>query len=114
MADTLIEPRHQRSALLAAELASQATGELLRFHREGPDGFSAFGDPEPVAVLAEALLRTARIEAASFDTRDRRNADYVSAVGQLAGACANFLDDQCNIVVLDDEPTVEDLVADNG
>lgn len=96
MADD-IDPGDAASALVAAEQATQAAAELLRFRREGPDGFSPFGDPEPVALLAEALLRTARIEAASFPATDELNAVYVSEVGQLAAACARFLTDQCHV-----------------
>ncbi|WP_146037356.1 hypothetical protein [Novosphingobium guangzhouense] len=99
--DTLITPGHQRYALIAGELAISGASELLRFHREGADGFSPFGDPEPVAVLAEALLRTARIEADSYPQTDQLNAEYVSAVGRLAAACDHFLQDQCSLTVLD-------------
>ena len=109
----LLKPLHQRRALIAGELAANAASELLRFHRVGPEGFSAFGDPEPVALLAEALLHTARIEADSFPQTDTLNAAYVSAVGQLAAACANFLADQCPTVEIDDESDSAEAAA-NG
>lgn len=96
-------PVQLRSALLAAECAGEAVVELLRFHREGSDGFSPFGDPEPVAKLAEALLRAARIEGALFPPSDKLNAEYVSAVGQLAAACDKFLQDQCSLTIMDFE-----------
>ena len=57
-----IDPQIATSAILAAEAATEATVELLRFRREGMHCNFPFGDPEPVARLAEALLRTARIE----------------------------------------------------
>ncbi|WP_324694559.1 hypothetical protein [Novosphingobium sp. RL4] len=87
---------HQDSAFIAAHVAIEAASELLRFKREGfAIGLHPFGDPEPVAQLAEALLRTARVEADLFPGRDGEDQSYREALGQLASACANFLYDQC-------------------
>ena len=95
---------HSASALAAAELATEATVELLRFRREGLDGAYPFGDPEPVAQLAEALLRAARIEAELYPQHARidspvQTAEYLCGLGQLAAACGKFLEDQCRIVM---------------
>jgi hypothetical protein len=103
----MIDPAdlHSPSALAAAELATEATVELLRFRREGlAIGDYPFGDPEPVAQLAEALLRTARIEAELYPQHARidspvQTAEYLCGLGQLAAACVKFLEDQCRIVV---------------
>jgi len=87
---------HQDSAFIAGHVAIEAACELLRFKREGCSiGFHPFGDPEPVAQLAEALLRTARIEADLFPGQDQEDKGYREALAQLASACANFLYDQC-------------------
>lgn len=87
----------QDSAFIAGQGAIDAAAELLRFKREGfAIGMHPFGDPEPVAQLAEALLRTARIEADLFPGNDQEDQDYRSGVNQLAAACAKFLSDHCN------------------
>lgn len=83
------------SALIAAAQASEATTELLRFHREGPAGWTAFGDVEVIEKLAEALLLACRIDLAERDIRQRKSPttrEYEAAVNQLAGAAANFIE----------------------
>lgn len=101
-----IDPQTATSAILAAEAATEATVELLRFRREGMHCNFPFGDPEPVARLAEALLRTARIERDLYPHHLGSPAqadDYLSALNQLAGVCSNFLEDQCSLTVLEVE-----------
>lgn len=98
---------HPARALLAAKAATEATVELLRFQREGFAGNFPFDDPEPVAQLAIALLQTARIERDLFPNSALihdpvPSAEYLSALGQLAAACAKFLEDECRITI-DDE-----------
>lgn len=98
---------HPARALLAAKAATLATAELLRFQREGFAGNFPFDDPEPVAQLAIALLQTARIERALFPREALVNdpvpsAQYVSALDQLAAACARFLEDECRISTTDE------------
>jgi len=93
---------HRTAALLAAEAASQATTELLRFHRAGT-AFAelVFDDPEPTERLAVALLLTARIEQDCHVTQKgahpedaARDQLYRENLGQLAAACAKFLIDE--------------------
>lgn len=95
---------HAAGARLAAEAATEATVALLRFQREGQSASFPFDDPEPVAMLAVALVRTIRIESALFPREALINdpapsAEYLSALNQLVGACLKFLDDQCKMTV---------------
>ena len=84
------------SAFIAAHVAIEAASELMRFKSEGfVNGYHPFGDPEPVAQLAEALLRTARIEADHFPQVDKEDQEYREGLNQLAAACASFLSDHC-------------------
>ncbi|WP_404480017.1 hypothetical protein [Novosphingobium sp. BL-52-GroH] len=92
--------RQQRSSLIAAAATGDAGGELLRFHMEGARCNWPFGDEEPVAKLAEALLRTARIESEILECQPSA-ASYRSDLGQLAAACAKFLADQSVGIPLD-------------
>jgi hypothetical protein len=82
---------HDRAALIAASQASEAVTELLRFHIEGPAGRMAFGQVEVLEKLAEALLHAARIE---IDTlaADSMDAEYREELGQIASACARFIE----------------------
>lgn len=86
---------HAREAILAASGAGDAVAELLRFHLEGAVCNWPFGDAQPVEKLAEALLRAARIEGDILEVQPAA-ADYRSSLGQLAGACIKFLEDQCD------------------
>lgn len=52
----------QRVAMIAAEAATIAASELLRFAREGAASNRPFGLEDPVAQLAEALQKAIRIE----------------------------------------------------
>ena len=104
----MTDPFHATSAMLAAQCAIEASAEMLRFHREGMHCVFPFGDPEPVAQLAEALLRITRIESALYPMEARINspsqsAEYLCGLGQLASACVKFLDENCSITVLDVE-----------
>ncbi|MBT0667001.1 hypothetical protein HT136_01295 [Novosphingobium profundi] len=98
-----------RSTLLAASLAGDAVAELLRFHIEGPICNWPFNEEaHPVARLAEALLRTARVEASCLDIQPLAK-DYCESLGQLAAACSKFLDDQANGDPLETEIEEEEL-----
>lgn len=52
----------QRQAMIAAEAATIAAAELLRFAREGASCNRPFGLEDPVAQLAEALRGAIGIE----------------------------------------------------
>ncbi|WP_374414261.1 hypothetical protein [Novosphingobium colocasiae] len=77
-------------ALIAASQASEAVAELLRFHREGPQAWSAFGDIEVVCNLAEALKLACEIEA--YHLPDHHAPVLSSELGQLAAACACYIE----------------------
>ena len=53
----------KRVAMIAAEAATIAAAELLRFAREGASCNRPFGLEDPVAQLAEALEKVIGIEA---------------------------------------------------
>lgn len=74
-----------RDPVVAAHLAAEATSELLRFHREGPQLLGGpFGDVDVCTNLAEALLIAARIQ------RDHAGPD--SDLNQLTGALERYLE----------------------
>ena len=56
-----------QAALIAAAQASEATTELIRYHREGPAGWTAFGDIEVIEKLAEALALAINLELPNLD-----------------------------------------------
>lgn len=82
---------HDRAALIAAQQATEATAELLRFHTEGPQADNAFGDVDVTQKLAEALLHAARIEQDLAGAHEL-DAEYRSELGQIAAACARFIE----------------------
>lgn len=80
-------------AIIAAAQASEATTELLRFHREGPAGWTAFGDIEVVEKLTEALALS--IELQQSEPADPASADvgYAAALDCLRASCLTFIED---------------------
>lgn len=75
--------------LIAAMAASESVTELLRFHHEGPAGFTAFGEIEVCEKLAEALAIAIDIHlgdpGAKLDELEREDA------AALRYACRNFI-----------------------
>lgn len=73
------------SVPFAAHLTAEATSELLRFHREGPQLLGGpFGDVDVCSNLAEALLIAARIQ--------RDHAEPDEDLNQLTGALERYLE----------------------
>lgn len=71
--------------ITAAHLAAEATSELLRFTREGPQLLGGpFGDVDVCTNLAEALLIAARIQ--------RDHAEPDEDLNQLTGALERYLE----------------------
>lgn len=82
---TFEDPDLCRDPLITAHLTAEATSELLRFHREGPQLLGGpFGDVDVCSNLAEALLIAARIQ------RDHAGPD--SDLNQLTGALERYLE----------------------
>lgn len=79
------------TSLIAATQASEAVAELLRFHREGPQAYSAFGDIEVVEKLAEAIVHAGRTHLEHLGDGDHMH-EYREALGQIIHACANFIE----------------------
>ena len=77
------------AALIAACQASDAIAEVLRFVKEGPAYDTSPFNDDPVAKLAEATLAIAQIEANTCQVIDE---DEREALGQLAAACAKFIE----------------------
>lgn len=74
----------QRKAMIAAEAATIAAGELLRFAREGAAGKRPFGLEDPVAQLAEALQKAIQLEEPALaeracDAEEREHAAQLEA-----------------------------------
>lgn len=78
-------------ALIAACQSSEAVAELLRFRREGPQAYSAFGDIEVVEKLAEAIVHAGRI-ALDHLGDGCHMLEYREALGQIVHAAANFIE----------------------
>ena len=80
---------HLDNPVIAAAQASEAVTELLRFHREGPAGHTAFGDVEVCEKLAEALCLAIAIHVGEGglapDPEERELLD------RLRAACAAYL-----------------------
>lgn len=96
IADLLDEARaalvkESSGALVAAAQGSEAVTELLRYHREGPQAYSAFGDVDVVELLAEAVLHAGRI-AINHLAETEHNREYRDEIGQLTAAAARFID----------------------
>lgn len=82
----------QRLALIAAEAATSASAELLRFAREGDGWNRPFGLENPLEQLVEAVRKTAEIE---YDFLDQIPGldDERSSTGQLIAAVAKWQSD---------------------
>ncbi|SFG09131.1 hypothetical protein SAMN05518801_10774 [Novosphingobium sp. CF614] len=85
------EADRRNSALIAAHQASEAVTELLRYHREGPHAYSAFGDVDIVEKLAETVLLAGRIAIDEL-ADDGYLREYRDELGQLTAAAARFID----------------------
>lgn len=83
---------HRHAALVAASQASECVPELLRFHNEGPSGWSAFGEVEIIEKLAEALLHAGRIHLDVMGDDKPIEKEYRDEVFQLTAACARFIE----------------------
>lgn len=82
---TTEDPDLYRDSVIAAHLAAEATSELLRFTREGPQLLGGpFGDVDVCTNLAEALLIAARIQ--------RDHAEPDEDLNQLTGALERYLE----------------------
>lgn len=79
------------SAMIAAHAASDALAELLRFASDGKATDDPF-DPETdvVALLVEALARTAEIERTTLERRGLAWTEDREALSQLISACRRF------------------------
>lgn len=81
----------EEAALVAAQQATEATGELLRFAREGAySARSAFADTEVVGKLAEALKLALDIEGEP-SPQSHLDEDERALLTDLRGAVAAFL-----------------------
>lgn len=86
MSDTEQPFRNPHLAVLAAQQATEASTELLRFYREGPASDLAFGDIEVIEKLAEALVIAITL-----------HLDYLPEMSSLLEAAeAAQLRDACN------------------
>lgn len=98
MAD-LRKPEETSAAIAAAEAASCATAELLRFAREGQQGpFFAFSE-ETTGLLASALQAALMIEypracalTDDFNHGDPADAQGPEAIRHLQAAITDFLE----------------------
>lgn len=81
------------SAMIAAAQISAGLAEVMRFASDGRSCDWCF-DPEtdPVAQLAEGLLRSAEIALADLDGRGRGWDPERELLGQLIAACRRFVD----------------------
>ena len=82
----------QRTAMIAAEAATTAAAELLRFAREGAQCNRPFGLEDPIAQLAEALGKAIEIED-PFLADQPCYADERATNNQLAAALLKWTQD---------------------
>lgn len=74
---------YEESAIKAAQCASIAASELLRFQQDGPIWpLAAFGEADPIMKLLEALIRTGEIERSVY-SRWPVQCDALAIVDQL-------------------------------
>tara|TARA_B100000678_G_scaffold61754_2_gene50076 strand:- start:126 stop:401 length:276 start_codon:yes stop_codon:yes gene_type:complete len=84
--------RCRDSAIVAAESASDAVSELIRYAREGNHaGKWPFSEGDPVCALADALARAAAIEGAAYSA-DPSTAPDAQHYDALIRACRDFLE----------------------
>lgn len=84
----------KRIAFVAAEAATSATVELLRFAREGEESSSFAFAEETTALLASALQAALRIEYPRACNLAAEHGDQASpeAINQMLGALTCFLE----------------------
>ena len=81
-------------ALLAAENATEAAAELLRYRREGPVCNWPFGDVEVCTLLANAISEAGRIEVLTLAVQPAYS-EYRDGLSQLIAAAEKFLSGHC-------------------
>ncbi len=79
-------------AVVAAQAASSAAAELLRYFREGAACNRPFGLEDPIAELADALAIAIKIESDFLDQQPCY-AEELSHLGQLLAAVRKWQSD---------------------
>lgn len=93
MEETSPTDQLQRTAIAAASALANGTAELLRYAREGDCATTHYVfalEPETIEQLADGLKLAIEIEIEAAKRRKDREGSEL--LGQLAGACARFIE----------------------